>query len=305
MTVLPNQKLTIGELFVSLAAGLMFFLLPNDARNQFESPISECYIAVISIVITLVLYFIIKRFESLGAAMLTTSVLILTNLVVNIAEGIFSQAEDYWPTVTEYNIISMFIVWFIPFFCMTASRLIMSGSRDNNDNRMGFSRFLMFSMRALLILYAIVIIFKLILPYKPNPDLPREIEFGLFSRISDCMLNIHDGGIKYILWHSLILVPMSFYLLILIPKISWWQILIIALAFGLTIEVLQYSFNTGIACTDDILMYIVGAVIGILLKHLIDKARSILTSGQDDCMLSLDYSSIKRKNSNNAFVITE
>ena len=37
MSFLPMQKLTIGELFVSIAAGLMLFLLPNDAKNRARS----------------------------------------------------------------------------------------------------------------------------------------------------------------------------------------------------------------------------------------------------------------------------
>ena len=37
MNVLPSQKLTISQVFLGLAAGLMLFLLPNDAKNQIGS----------------------------------------------------------------------------------------------------------------------------------------------------------------------------------------------------------------------------------------------------------------------------
>lgn len=306
MTVLPSQKLTIGELFVSLAAGLMFFLLPNDAKNQFDSIIaSECFVILICSVITLVLFIIIKRFEAVGAAMLTYAVLTLVNIVFSIINGIFSKTKDYWPTVSEYNIICMFIMWVIPFFFMTMTRLLQGGKYDNNESRMGFSRFLLLSMRALLILYSLVIIFMMIIPYRPRTESPREIDFMIFSRIGDCIKNIHEDGTKYILWHNFILAPLTFYLLVLIPKIKLWHLLIISGTFALTVEALQYLLNTGTACLDDIIMYIIGAVIGIMLKHLIDSVRSVLTSGKDDCMLSYSYTPIKRKTDTSAAVIID
>lgn len=305
MTVLPSQKLSIGQLFISFAAGLMLFLLPNDLKNQFEPPVSEYCILFFTLIITLTLYFFLKRFEAVGVAILTAAVLIGINVIFNIINGIIFNSDNYWPTLTEYNIISMFFIWIVPFFCMTSLRILIPENSDTEDRCMGYARFLYFSMRALLILYSIVIIFIMIIPYKPNTDMPREIDFTFFSRIGDCISNIHEDGIKYILWHAFILLPMSFYLLVLIPKISWWQILIIAVALGFTIEVLQYSFNTGTACIDDILMYIIGAAAGILIKHSIDKVRSVLTFGQDECMLSLNYHSSKKKKSNNAFAVNE
>ena len=305
MTVLPSQKLTIGELFVSLAAGLMFFLLPNDAKNQFDSIIaSECFVLLICSVITIVLYSIIKRFEAVGAALMTYAVLTFVNIVFSTLTGIFSN-KDYWPTVSEYNIVCMFIMWVIPFFLMTISRLLQGGKYDTNERRMGFSRFLLLSMRALLILYAIVIIFKMIIPYNPPTESPRDIDFMIFSRIGDCITNEHQDGTKYILWHNFILAPLTFYLLVLIPDIKFWHLLVISVTFGVTIEVLQYLLNTGTACLDDIIMYLVGAVIGILLKYLIDSIRSVLTSGKDNCMLSYIYTPIKQKTDSSAAIIIE
>ena len=306
MTVLPSQKLTIGELFVSLAAGLMFFLLPNDAKNQFDSIIaSECFVLLICSVITIVLFIIIKRFEAVGAAMLKFAVLTISTDLISIITGIFSNTKDYWPTISEYNIVCMFIMWVIPFLFMTMTRLLQGGKYDNNERRMGFSRFLLLSMRALLILYGLVIIFMMIIPYKPRTESPREIDFMIFNRIGDCIKNIHEDGTKYILWHNFILAPLTFYLLVLVPKIKLWHLLIISGTFALTIESLQYLLNTGTACLDDIIMYIVGAVIGIMLKHLIDSVRSVLTSGKDDCMLSYSYTPIKRKTDTSAAVIID
>ena len=74
MTVLPAQKLSVEEMVASLAAGLMLFLLPNDALNQFESD-GACYsfIFIVTFVIVLMLYTIIKRYEAVGTALMTMS----------------------------------------------------------------------------------------------------------------------------------------------------------------------------------------------------------------------------------------
>ena len=72
----------------------------------------------------------------------------------------------------------------------------------------------------------------------------------------------------------------------------WWQILFLSFAFGLTLEILQFSFNTGTVYVDDILLYIAGGMIGFFLKRLLDYIRSFITIGQDKTMLSLDYTPI-------------
>lgn len=303
MTVLPSQKLSIGELFISLAAGLMLFLLPNDARNNFSSPVSECSVLFFTLVIILALYFILKRFEAVGSAMLTASVLNFINIIINIIGGIIYKGDDYWFILSDYNIICMFIIWTVPFFCMTSLRILLPDYGDTNEQCMGYARFLTLSMRAMLIMYGMVIVFKMIFPYKPNIDIPHEIDFMIFNKIQECIANIYNNGILYMVCHTLILLPLSFYFLLLIPTLKWWHILIISLTFGITIEILQYSFNTGTACIDDIIMYIVGAMIGTIIKHSIDKLRSILTYGQDNCMLSMNYTSIK--NTDNAFIVSD
>ncbi|MBQ3887664.1 MAG: hypothetical protein II735_06815, partial [Clostridia bacterium] len=76
MSVLPSQKLTIGELFVSMAVGLILYLLPNDIRNQTtEIWLSESMVFLAAFIITGVFLFIIKRYEAVGAALLTNALI--------------------------------------------------------------------------------------------------------------------------------------------------------------------------------------------------------------------------------------
>ena len=162
MTLLPSQKLTIGELFVSLAAGLMLYLLPNDAKKQFESEaICIGFVFLISLVIIVAMFIIIKRYEAIGTALMTLSSLQLLNIVISVISGIASRGSEYWHNLTEYNIICMFA------FAL-ATRLLTNEAADSNDLRRSFIRFMSLSMGSLLIIYGIILILKMIIPIPPS-----------------------------------------------------------------------------------------------------------------------------------------
>ncbi len=305
MNVLPSQKLTISQVFLGLAAGLMLFLLPNDAKNQISSEgLCEAFILLISLVIAAVLLFITKRYESVGLAILTMSCLMALSIILEIIMGFIELPSTYWPDLNQYRIVSMFLLWFVPFICCMTVRLLSTGNGDNNDTRRGFAVFMSISMKALLIIYILVIVFKLILPDKPSQE-NRHIEWMIFKRITDCINGTHENGAAYILWHCIVLAPLSFYLSVLVPKFRLWQIAIIAACFGLATEAMQFIFNTGAACTDDILMMIIGSMSGLFFKKLIDKLRCVITKGEDTEMLSYEYNHMNTKPKGEAQVLTE
>ncbi len=290
MSFLPSQRLSLGEFFISIAAGLMLFLLPNDAKNQFsDAALAEGYVFVFSIVISAALIFTIKRYEALGVAVLSNSALTAISFILYIINGIFTKGNGFWAKMTEYQLITMFITWVVPFFLAVSIRLLLKGQGDTNDSRMRFSNFLAFSIRALMIIYILVIIFRHLLSYQPHMSEERDFELQLFKRINDCIDGTHENGTLYLLWNGLILSPLSFSLLILNPKIKIWHMTIICFCVGVTLEILQFVLNTGTICSDDILLYMTGGIVGYLLKHFIDLIRSTITSGQDKCMLSFSY----------------
>lgn len=156
-----------------------------------------------------------------------------------------------------------------------------------------------------MVIYILVIVFRMLIPAKPDLMTERTVNMTLFGRISDCLSGQHENGGMYLWWHSLILAPLTFSLLILNPHIKLWHLAIISGSLGLTIEVIQYSFNTSTACLDDLLMYMIGAVVGVFLKKLIDYVRSLITSGEENCMLSLTYTPMPRKKTPSVKVLTE
>lgn len=306
MTVLPSQKLSIGELCVAIGAGLMLFLLPNDAKNTFQDEaVCESFVFIITIVITVVFHLLIKRFEAVGAMMLTTSVFIGISIAFNIFLGSVNKGVDYWPSLPRYRIITIMITWLVPFVYVLIRRLLSGRVNDNSDIRRSFARFLVLSMRAMIIIYLLTIIFRLIIPIKPQMDSERELLLIPTENFSRCLSGEQEKGLEYILWNSLILVPLTFYMSILVRNFHIWHALIISLAIGLTIEALQFVLNTAIISSDDIFMYMTGAAIGVLLKYIIDLIRRIITVGKETSILNCGNEPVPRSAGGEAEIIEE
>lgn len=305
MTVLPSQKLTISQLFLGLAAGLMLFLLPNDAKNQIESEgACQAYIFLISLIITIVLYFITKRYEAVGVSLITMAALNTTFFIFEMIIGFSDAPAEFWPEINRYKIVSLFLLWFIPFVFCIVLRLLAADGSDTNESRRDFSGFVSSSMKALLIIYVIVILFKLIMPDRPGTQ-TRELDLMIFSRISSFFNGTRENGFEYICWHCIVLAPLAFYFAVLVPKFKIWHVIIIAALLGAAVEIMQFILATAAACTDDVLMIMIGAILGIAFKYGIDKLRSIITHGEDNNMLSFEYAHLTIKPKGEAQVLTE
>ena len=185
MSVLPSQKLTIGELFVSMAVGLILYLLPNDIRNQTtEIWLSESMVFLAAFIITGVFLFIIKRYEAVGAALLTNALITAGSFGFAIINGILTKGEGFWPSFSEYQLISMLILWVVPFLFVVLLRLTAKDQKDTNDTRRSFCRFLSLSLRAMMILYIMVVVFVQILPHMPSTSVQRSIYYVPFTGMS-------------------------------------------------------------------------------------------------------------------------
>ena len=222
MSVLPSQKLTIGELYVSMAVGLILYLLPGDIRNQMNSIVlSEVMVFISTLTITAVFFFIIKRYEAIGAALLTNSIITAGAFGCGVIHGLVTKGADFWPTITEYSLIAMFIIWVVPFIFAVVLRTFSRDGRDLDDLRQGFSRFLSLSLRALMIIYILVMVFRQLLPHYPKISMNRSIYYLPFVKIQECLENFSSWGGIYLFWNGLILMPLTFSLLVLNPKIRW------------------------------------------------------------------------------------
>ncbi len=284
MTVLPGQRLTIGQLFVSLAAGLMFFLLPNDARNLFESPTRESMIFIVAIVITAGLLIIVQRYEAVGAAMITASCLCVFNyIVMEILDA--CTVSNYWPAISEYQLFSWLILCIAPLLTTMFVRLLASGMWSTPEKRRGFSRFLVLSLRACMIVYIPIVVVKMLIPTEINFELPRNVDLIPLQHTIECVTGVYSDGWLYLAKHFLILMPLGFYLAIAVDHMRWWQFALLGLSIGLTIEIIQLALNTALFCIDDLFLYAIGISVGAGIKYLFDLFRRFLTGGREKRML--------------------
>lgn len=74
MKVKAPPRMSSIQWFVSIAAGLAMFLLPQDAQSYFSDVYRQIFVAVVAFGIALVLLLLFKLYEPIGVAMLVLHV---------------------------------------------------------------------------------------------------------------------------------------------------------------------------------------------------------------------------------------
>ena len=72
MKVKAPPRMSSIQWFVSIAAGLAMFLLPQDAQSYFSDVYRQIFVAVVAFGIALVLLLLFKLYEPIGVAMLSS-----------------------------------------------------------------------------------------------------------------------------------------------------------------------------------------------------------------------------------------
>ncbi len=296
MNFLKGKKLPIGHFFLALAAGFMFFLLPTEAKVQCEQQFWGLYVLAVSVIITVVLLLIVKKYEVIGVALITASVLLAARFIFeSLSAAINGNSRPLNEELTTYDMVSWVVIWFMPFAITVSIKLFAVAFWNTKDRQYGFSRFLFLSGASFLILHIIIIFCKDILPFWSNLSGDRQIIAVPFMRIIACITGAHSTGFFYILWHCIILIPTGFFLPIFIKKMNFISVMLVGIGIGSLFELCQLILNTGSVCLDDIMMYTLGTIAGYGLKLLIEKTRSVLTLGHDKNMLTIYYTD-KEKN---------
>lgn len=290
MNFLKGKKLPTGHFFLALAAGFMFFLLPTEAKVQCEQQFWELYVLSLSVIITVVLLLIVKKYEVTGVALITaTSLLAIRFIFESISAAVKGNAKPLSEELTLYDMVSWIVIWFVPFAITVSIKLFAVGAWNTKEKRYGFSKFLFLSGTALLIIHIMIILCKYILPFESDFGGSRQIVLLPFVRIINCIAGTHPTGFFYILWHCIMLIPTGFFLPIFIKKMKFVPVILVGIGVGSFLELCQLVLNTGSLCVDDIIMYTLGAIAGYGLKLLIEKTRSVLTLGHDKNMMTIYY----------------
>ena len=102
----------------------------------------------------------------------------------------------------------------------------------------------------------------------------RGLEFGggLISGLLHGTVKITNWAeLRNIILNILLFIPFGYLLPSLFPRLRWWQVVLLGLAFSLCIELLQLITKLGYADVDDLINNTLGAAIGWLCYKLILK----------------------------------
>ena len=129
--------------------------------------------------------------------------------------------------------------------------------------------------------YLIAIIYLAFISREPAPYLRYSINpFGAARRGLEfgggLISGLLHGDVKVTNWTSLegiilnilLFIPFGYLLPSLFPKLRWWQVILLGLAFSLTIELLQLITKLGFADVDALINNTLGAAIGWLCYKL-------------------------------------
>ena len=90
----------------------------------------------------------------------------------------------------------------------------------------------------------------------------RSVHLAPMWIYSQLVTELRMMAIRDIITNLLLFLPVGALLAGINPSLKWYQVLLIALACSLTIEVLQYTFLRGVAQTDDLLHNTVSCLLG-------------------------------------------
>lgn len=134
MKVKAPPRMSSIQWFVSIAAGLAMFLLPQDAQSYFSDVYRQIFVAVVAFGIALVLLLLFKLYEPIGVAMLSSMFLTVITFAIRIGIRIYEgpSMEDFTMAVNVYDGVSWGMVWSMPLLCCFLMRIF---AREIGANR--------------------------------------------------------------------------------------------------------------------------------------------------------------------------
>lgn len=143
MKVKAPPRMSSIQWFVSIAAGLAMFLLPQDAQSYFSDVYRQIFVAVIAFGIALVLLLLFKLYEPIGVAMLSSMFLTVITFAIRIGIRIYEglSMEDFTMAVNVYDGVSWGMVWSMPLLCCFLMRIFAQGNWSEPEAKRGLLLF--------------------------------------------------------------------------------------------------------------------------------------------------------------------
>lgn len=286
MKVKAPPRLSSVQWFVSIAAGVAMFLMPQDAQSYFSDIYRQICVALVAFGIALVLLLLFKLYEPIGVAMMSSMFLTVGNFGIRIGIRIYEgpALENFTMAVNVYDGLSWGLVWAMPLLCCFLMRLFAQGKWSEPEAKRDFCRFFQKASVASGC-YLLILLLAVFLYFRPmNFNGLRHMNFMPFAQISYYIQALREGnpdGMKLFFSDAVFFIPIGFFLFALTPTWKIWKKLLAAVIFMAAIEGVQYALNTGVADIDDVICYMVGFGLGGLIKIIFDWIRKKVTKGKE------------------------
>ena len=277
MRVTRDLNVSTSQLLTSLVGGLALFLVPQDAKNITDGIFRELYVAGIASLVVTLLFLIFKNYETIGISLvivmaLTTVNYTIYNIKMNM-QGPFKLYLDY------YDGICFFLVWLIPFLVCIGIRIFSFNSYNSDLFKLEFKNFMKLSTIAFIIYYTILLFACFLFENPVNLFAQRNINLIFIQKNKSNNLQILE--IKEYIKSFLYFVPIGFFVSVYKNKTATWKKLVIAAGLAIFIELTQYILNTATVSVYDLIFYIMGFILGGIIKKLLDALRSFITRKEE------------------------
>lgn len=284
MKVKAPPRMSSIQWFVSIAAGLAMFLLPQDAQSYFSDVYRQIFVGVVAFGIALVLLLLFKLYEPIGVAMLSSMFLTVITFAIRIGIRIYEgpSMEDFTMAVNVYDGVSWGMVWSMP--CCFLMRIFAQGNWSEPEAKRDFCCFFQKASVASGC-YLLILLLAIFLYFRPmNFSGMRQLNLVPFSQILRYIQAFREGnpdGMKLFFSDVIFFIPIGFFLSALTPAWRLWKRLLVPLALVVVIEAFQYTLNTGVADVDDVICSMAGFGLGCFVKYLLDRIRRSVTKGKE------------------------
>ena len=285
------KEVNPAQLLISIAGGLILFLVPNDTNMVLPDPFNIFAVAFISLITCIAIFFIFKDYRLVGISLLTCTIFVMIDFIINNAETLVQTINDKRPflmTGDKYNDLCAVATWAVPFVVCIIIRIFAIAKFDTPEKRNYFSLFIYFSFICFLI-YFIIISFRYFIFINPV-DIFGTRSFSIipFNNISP--YQSEQSAFFHYISAFCLFIPMGFYTSIYNKKAGIIKSIAIYAICAAGIELIKLIFNTGLINLDLIIIAIIGGIVGMLLKILINKSRAFIILNEEtdifrDCSL--------------------
>ena len=284
------KEVNPAQLLISIAGGLILFLIPDDTSIMLADPFDFIAVALIALITCTAIFFIFKDYRPVGISLLTCTIFVMIDFIITNIETLTQNISDKQPFLMlgdKYNDICAIITWSIPLIVCIIIRIFAISKFDTPERRTYFSLFIYFSFLCFLI-YFIIISFRYFIFINPT-DIFGTRSFNIIPFSNTSPYPSERSAFFHYIFAFYLFIPMGFYISIYTTLDFIKGIAAYALCAA-GIEILKLIFNTGLVNFDLIIIAIIGGSFGMLLKLLINKSRAFIILDEEtdifkDCSL--------------------